>query len=255
MNHAPLLPSLASTFLLRCILPTSVKVSGNLFAFRKAFYHFLHFTHGLPTIQKYGILQLPLKPFSPLHSPFFNIQNLSLSVSSSTTMFRTHNKHFGIIILSSLPLSARSNFKITIAALESYCTEGRGHSISVGHFVDTVLHILLCPSMVGVDAAINNLFQNVVVLFCAKLPGSPCCFAEAGYLSSSSSKTILIGLLESEEGLLAPAIVIDPPKNCLCNKVLPLSLVLGSPISLFKLECHESYVRSESYSSFQPYLK
>ena len=62
--------------------------------------------------------------------------------------------------------------------------------------------------MVGVDVSSNFLFQKVIDLFLAKDTGSPSVPADIGYLSTSSHKTSLIGLLAKLSGEFAPTIDI-----------------------------------------------
>ena len=72
------------------------------------------------------------------------------------------------------------------------------------------------------------LFQNVALRFLANCIGSPSAPALAGYLSTSSHNTTLIGLEAKPAALLLPTSDICPPLKTLCVVVLFASLALGS---------------------------
>ena len=78
--------------------------------------------------------------------------------------------------------------------------------------------------MVGVETFIFFRFQKVVVRFSASLIGSPSVPADAGYRSTSSISTTLIGREARPAAELAPTIVMCPPGNVLCRIVFPESL-------------------------------
>ena len=89
----------------------------------------------------------------------------------------------------------------------------------------------LCPFRTGVETITVFLSQKVVCRFCARLKGSPSVPALAGYLSTSSASSTLMGRLASPVAEFAPTMVMCPPGKFFFMMVFPLYRLFTSTLS------------------------